>query len=105
MPKEIVPIKASFGLESWRPPPSKSIVVVSYNRQRIMRQLGYNQGAVIISDRMAYSSALNVGARFIVQSRDEVLANVVKFSSLGKPRQKYYLQRSFILEELLGKNA
>lgn len=68
MPMEAIPVKASFWLGIVAPTLLSSNCkskegVVSYNPQRVMRQLGYDQRSVMFPSEMAYSSVLNSEAR------------------------------------------
>lgn len=59
--------------------PSKSEskkAVVSYNPQRVLRQLGYDKWTMMISWEMGNSSMLNVETRFIRDRSDQILANL-----------------------------
>lgn len=43
------------------------------NPQRVLRQLGYDEGVVPTNDDISYNSALGIENRFVTEGRKEVL--------------------------------
>lgn len=52
--------------------------IVSYNPQRVMRQLGYDQSAIKIRGEMAYSSSATAESQFIGQGRTHIVSKFKK---------------------------
>lgn len=48
--------------------------VVSYNPQRVMRQLGYDQSAIQLSGEMGCSSSATTEAQFIGQGKTRTIS-------------------------------
>lgn len=88
MANRLIPPKASVYSVSWRLLYFQQNVdrksVFSYNLQKVMRQPGYDQGAVMIIVDMGYSRALRREARFIGQGKDQILSNIKNFFCLRR---------------------
>lgn len=52
--------------------------VVSYNPQRVMRQLGYDQSAIQIKGEMGYSDSITAESQFISQGRMHIVSKFQK---------------------------
>lgn len=72
--------------------------VVSHNQWRVLRQLGYDQGAAGIGN----SNALSAEARFTGDGRDQILANFEKIAWLGRVKVGVTLEVLYIGENDWG---
>lgn len=59
---------------------------MNYNPQRVMRQFGYDQGTIIITEQLATSSDLLAESIFVSQGKHQILAGMESFFWPGLAR-------------------